>query len=175
MEITQKELKRQLKYNSKTGIFTWKIQKSNRIKIGDIAGTKHKKGYIQISLDKIYKAHRLAWLYEYGYLPENGLDHKDRINYHNWISNLREASKQCNARNTGNPKDNTSGVKGVSWNKQYNKWRTVIGINQKQIHIGNFNDFNEAVCYRLAAEQCINWSGCDSSSPAYKYVKENII
>lgn len=31
-----------------------------------------------------------------------------------------------------------------------------------------------AVCARLAGEQCLDWEGCDSNSPAYKYVKENI-
>lgn len=35
-------------------------------------------------------------------------------------------------------------------------------------------DFDEAVCYRLAAEQCLNWSGCYDNSSACKYVKENI-
>lgn len=174
-KLSQKELKRQLKYNPKTGIFTWLISNSNCIKIGDDAGTMHSTGYIHIRIArKDYKAHRLAWLYVYGYFPENDLDHKDRIKHHNWIKNLREASKQCNNRNQGTPKNNTSGVKGVSWYKSTNKWRGQIVVNKKNKNLGCYDDFDDAVCARLSAEQCLNWNECDSSSPAYKYVKENI-
>ena len=37
-------------------------------------------------------------------------------------------------------------------------------------------DYNplSAVCHRLAAEQAESWSGCDSASPAFVFVKENI-
>lgn len=46
-------------------------------------------------------------------------------------------------------------------------------ITQKYLHkILNYNPNDEAVCHRLAAEQCVNWPGCDSSSPAYQYVQK---
>lgn len=171
-KLTQKRLKELLYYNSKTGIFRWRISRRN-IKKGDIAGYKKKRGYIVIQIDyKFYKAHRLVWLYENGYFPEPGLDHRDRIKHHNWISNLREASQQCNMRNYGNPKDNTSGVKGVYWNKAKNKWNAQIVVNKKNFYLGLYKDFSEAACARLAAEQCLDWSDCDSSSPAFKYVQK---
>ena len=171
-KLTQKRLKELLHYDPLTGIPTWKADRQC-VGVGDIAGSKDKDGYIVIKVDyKSYKAHRLAWLYVYGYFPENDLDHIDRIKHHNWISNLRETSKQCNARNTGNPKDNNSGVKGVGWRRANKKWQVRININQKLKYLGYYKSFCEAVCTRLAAEQCLDWVNCDSSSPAYQYVQK---
>ena len=69
--LTQKRLKELFHYNPTTGIFTWLVNKGNA-RIGYKAGTKKKDGYIQIRIDrKNFLAHRLAWLYNYGYLPEN--------------------------------------------------------------------------------------------------------
>ena len=82
------------------------------------------------------------------------------------------ASQSCNLRNTGNFAHNTSGVKGVSWSKLTNKWEACIKINRKKKHLGMYKNFDDAVCARLAGEQCLDWEGCDSNSPAYLYVKE---
>jgi hypothetical protein len=118
-------------------------------------------------------ANRLSWLYIHGYLPENDIDHIDRDPSNNRINNLREVSRQCNIRNTGNPINNTYGVKGVSWHKRRNKWIAQIVINKKQKHLGCYKNFNDAVIARYKAEKELNWSGCDSSSPAYQYLKQN--
>jgi hypothetical protein len=169
-KITYERLHQVLRYDSITGIFHWRISVSG-VKIGDEAGSLGN-GYIYIGIDGIlYLAHRLAWLYVYGYFPENNLDHRDRIRHHNWIKNLREATQQCNSRNCGNHKDNKSGVKGVYWNKEENKWHARIMVAPKRHHLGYYINFYNAVCARLAAEQCLNWANCDSSSPAYKYVQ----
>jgi len=170
------KLKTILSYNHETGIFIWKIPKPGGIKVGDIAGTLRTDGYIQIEADrKLYYAHRLAWFFKYGYSPENNIDHIDRIKHHNWISNLREVSNQCNARNCGNFINNTSGVKGVSWDKNRGKWFAHVAINNKPKNLGEYFSFSNAVCARLAAEQCLDWEGCDSNSPAYQYVQKNIL
>jgi len=170
-KLTQKRLKEALHYDSDTGVFVWIVALARRIKTGDVAGFPDC-GYIKIGIDgEEYKAHRLAWLYVYGYFPENEIDHKDRIRCHNWIKNLREVSHKCNIRNTGNHKDNKSGVKGVCWAKHAKKWLATIGVDNKLKHLGIYKNFDNAVCARLAAEQCLDWSGCDSSSPAFKYVQ----
>jgi len=174
--ITQKRLKEVLSYDSLTGVFIWKKPRSFNIKEGDVANSKDKAGYIIIKIFGVsYKAHRLAWLYENGYFPENGIDHIDRVTCHNWISNLRDRSQQCNSRNTGNRKNNTSGVKGVYWCKRDKRWKAQVKVSNKQNHWGQYKSFDNAVCARLAGEQCLNWSGCDSNSPAYQYVQKNII
>ncbi len=169
--LTHKDLIRQLDYDHLTGIFIRKVSNSNRTKVGDIAGTKHN-GYIIIQVNGYkYRAHRLAWLHYYGYMPENRIDHKDRVKHHNWIKNLREASHMCNIRNTGNYKSNKSGVKGVYWHQSENKWAVQITVNQKTKHLGIYKNFDDAVCARLAGEQCLDWEGCDS----YEYVREIIL
>jgi len=169
--LTQSKLKELLDYDPETGLFTWKVSRQG-VKKGSVAGSDSHDGYIKIKIDgKDYYAHRLAWLYEYGYFPENGLDHEDRIKHHNWIKNLREVSNQCNMRNTGNPSTNTSGVKGIYFANKAQKWRARMKLNGKNSHFGYFEDFTEAVAHRLAAEQCLDWSNCDSSSPAYKYIQ----
>jgi len=151
------------------GKLIWKANKGIAKK-GDVAGTINEYGYSMIGIDhKIYRAHRLIWLWHKGYMPEYGLDHRNRIRHNNWIKNLREATQQCNLRNTGNRIDSTSGVKGVSKHKKSDKWQAHIAVDMKQCYLGNFDDFDEAVLTRLAAEQCLGWDGCDSASPAYRY------
>ena len=176
-KLTHTELLKILAYDSLTGILKWKINIPGVAKIGDIAGSKNNNnGYIQIGIKrKQYLAHRLACFYYYGYMPENGIDHRDQVRHHNWILNLRETSQQCNLRNVGNSKRNTSGVKGISICSRTKKWIAQIHVNYKTKFLGYYDNFDDAVCARLAGEQCVNWEGCDSSSPAYKYVKENIL
>lgn len=173
--ITQDKLKELLHYNPDTGIFTWLVSKLPNATIGGVAGHKSKDGYIYITVDSIcYCGHRLAWLYEHGYFPENGIDHKDRIKHHNWISNIREASQQCNMRNTDVRKDNTSGVVGVCWHKASRKWVAQTTINGIHKYLGCYDDFDEAVCVRYATEQCLDWHKCNTNSSASQYVKNNI-
>lgn len=133
-----------------------------------MAGGTNNIGYVAISVQgKLHLAHRLAWLFVHGYLPEHQVDHINRIRDDNRIENLREVSRSCNLRNTGNFVNNTSGVKGVYWNKGKNKWHAQIRINLKMKHLGYYDDFQDVVCARLTAEQCVGWSGCDSNSPAF--------
>ena len=168
--LTQKKLKQTMHYDPLTGEFIWIVTLCSRAIAGSVAGTLNY-GYIQIMISgKKYLAHRLAWLYVYGYFPEYEIDHKDRDKSNNKINNLRHATRQCNARNIGLRKDNSSGIKGVCWHKQHDKWRVQIKVNNKHRHLGNFTDFTEAVCHRLAAEQCIGWSSCDSNTSANQYV-----
>jgi hypothetical protein len=171
--LSQGRLKELLIYDSKTGIFRWRVQRCNHFP-GEIAGTLCK-GYISIRIDGVrYQANRLAWLYVYGYLPENDVDHKDRVRTHNWINNLREVSRSCNMRNTGLRKDNISGVKGVGYYQRRKKWRAFVEVNGVHKSLGFYNSFEEAVYARLAGEQCLGWKGCDSCSPAYLFVKNSL-
>jgi len=171
--LTQKEVKRLFNYDPITGILIWKVSLSNRVSVGDVIKGKDSDGYVVVRINKrTYQAQRIIWLWYYGYMPEGLIDHKDRIKHHNWIDNLREASKSCNARNIGNHKNNTSGVKGVSYNKKDKRWVAYIDVNGKHYYVGFCKDFDEAVCHRLAAEQCFGWEKCDPCSPAYEYIKE---
>lgn len=175
-QLTQKNIRSLFDYDYDTGILRWKIAISKKIKAGDEAGWLTPRGYREVRIHgRNYKAHRIIWCYVYGYFPEYGIDHKNRIKDHNWLYNLREATPQCNARNTGNFKHNTSGIKGVCWDKRRNKWRSEIYLNKKSYSLGSYRLFDNAVCARLAGEQCLNWPGCDESSPAHRYVQKNIV
>ena len=62
----------------------------------------------------------------------------------NSIENLRDATKAENAWNSKLHKNNTSGVKGVSWNKQTKKWKAEIRANGYSSFLGRFNTLDDA-------------------------------
>ncbi len=172
--MNQKELKEILDYNPKTGIFIWKIKPSKKVCINDTAGCKDKQnGYIQIVINRRkYLAHRLAYLYVKGYMPKE-IDHKDRIKYHNWFSNLRKITRLKNQRNIGNLKTNTSGIKGVYWHNKRSKWYVYLKVKGNRMHLGSFEDFDKAVLARYNKETDVGWEQSDPMSPAHKYCLEN--
>ena len=168
-KITQKKLKELFSYQY--GNLIRKTSVRYNALSGAVAGSKTTHGYIETRVcGKRYYNHRLIWLYHKGYMPETEIDHINNDKTDNRIENLREATSQCNMRNYGNPTNNTSGIKGVYLNKKQKCWVTQIKLNQKMSCVGVSNDFVEAVAYRLAAEQCLDWSNCNSSSPAFKYM-----
>lgn len=172
--LTQARVKELFDYRE-DGQLIRRISRSSNTKAGDIAGSPNGSGYLITVVDgEDYRNHRLVWLWHYGYIPEYGLDHIDRDPGNNRIENLREASQTCNMRNTGLQRNNTSGVRGVSWSKQAKKWQAMIKIQKKYFGVGYSSCFLEAVCLRLAAEQCINWEQCDIASSAFVFVKECI-
>ena len=68
-------------------------------------------------------------------------------------SNLRIVTKSQNNINQPVRKDNTSGTKGVNWNKDLNKWRVRIQVNHKRILIGDYDNLDDAKDARRAAEE----------------------
>jgi len=40
--------------------------------------------------------------------------------------------------------NNTSGQTGVNWSKEKRKWHSKIGVDGRRIHIGYFNDIDDA-------------------------------
>lgn len=49
--------------------------------------------------------------------------------------------------------NNTSGFRGVSYDKARNKWKAYIKLQYKNISLGRFNTIDEAINERLKAEQ----------------------
>ena len=169
--LTQARLKELLHYDPVTGIFT-RAAPSKGAKIGDIAGSRYKDGYIRMWVNGArFQAHRLAFLYMEGYFPENPVDHIDHNPSNNIWSNIREVSHSCNSRNCKMAKNNKSGVNGVNWHPRDKVWCANIRFNHKHVNLKASRDFTEAVAHRLAAEQALDWSGCDSNSSAYQYMQ----
>ena len=51
------------------------------------------------------------------------------------------------------PANNTSGVKGVSWNERDKKWAAIIGFQGKYYRLGYFDNKEDAVLARKMAEK----------------------
>ncbi len=154
--MNQQQLKELLHYCPETGIFT-RLQSMGRHKAGAVAGSKPGRTckYVAIHLaGRRYVAQRLAWLYMYGEWPSGDLDHINRIKTDNRISNLRQVTRAQNMQNVLRHKHNTSGHKGINWIERLKKWRVYLFVQYKQIHVGVFSNFDDAVAaYRAAAAQ----------------------
>ena len=145
MKLTQEYLRAMLVYKEDTGTFVYRHN-------GADAGFKKDSGYVFTSLEGVhYRAHRLVWLYVVGRVPYE-IDHINGIRDDNRISNLREVDRQANARNLSKGCSNTSGVTGISYVGMKSQWRAYITQDYKQVHLGYFNDFFEAICARKSAE-----------------------
>ncbi len=139
--LTQTRLKEILNYCPETGIFTRLVSTAHRVKVDDIAGSHNAQGYIRIGVDnKIYLAHRLAWLYMTGSWPANDIDHINTIRDCNAWANLREATKSQNKLNAGMRSNNTSGFKGVTWHKAIGKWQAQAKLKGKNKFLGSYDD-----------------------------------
>jgi hypothetical protein len=80
------------------------------------------------------------------------IDHIDHNKLNNMKSNLRICTKHQNEMNRGKQKNNKSGVIGVCWHKRIEKWEARIALNNKLIHLGLFDDLEEASRARKEAE-----------------------
>lgn len=163
--ISQEYLKSLVSYSPLTGTFTWKVRPlesfatiiagkaCNKRYAGKIAGCVcNTTGYLKIGINgKDYQAHRLAWLYMYGHIPVDEIDHISHDRADNRISNLREATRTENLRNQTMSKANKSGHTGVTWNKANSKWQASISVGGKSKHLGKFSDIKDAVCAREKA------------------------
>jgi hypothetical protein len=143
-----------LDYNQETGIFTWKV-KTRTSSAGGIAGHANWRGYVSIWINgKQYYAHRLAWAVCNNAWPIGDIDHINEDKSDNRISNLRIASRSENMFNRGRNSNNTSGMKGVVFCKQTQRWRAQIMVNRKGVKIGRFDTKEEAAnAYILKAKE----------------------
>ena len=130
-------------FDYKDGHLYWKVAKQS-IKIGDQFGCLRNYGYIVGNFDcKYSRAHRLIFMWHYGFLPKE-IDHIDGNPSNNRIENLRQANRSENGMNQKLNSRNTSGVKGVTWKKDKQKWHARVKVNKKNKHLGYFDDLELA-------------------------------
>jgi len=143
-----------LKYSPEDGHFRWIKRIAPKTRVGGIAGTIRKDGYVQLSLSgKHYLAHRLALLYMTGELPEE-VDHINGNRADNRAKNLRKASRAENGSNIRAPKaNNTSGYLGVTFSAKRSKWQAQITVNRKHMNLGLYNSPIEAHEAYVAAKR----------------------
>jgi|SaaInlStandDraft_2_1057019.scaffolds.fasta_scaffold194542_2 hypothetical protein len=145
--LTQEELRRVLDFDHVTGIFTWIGGTKARMRAGTEAGNRSSVGYVSIMINgKQYRAHRLAWLWEYGEFPKHETDHINGIRNDNRIANLREATHCENMQNQRKMhKNNKTGYLGVyPSGYRKNPWRVTISVQNKTKHVGHFATKEEA-------------------------------
>lgn len=131
--------------NVETGLCLWKDkQKFSNVIIGHEAGCLTAKGYRSIEFNgNAYKTHRIVFYVANGYLPQI-VDHIKGISFGNGICNLQEATNQQNTMKKKMHSNNKSGFRGVSWDKERNKWLAQIQINGKFKKLGRFATPEEA-------------------------------
>ena len=158
--ITQERLKEVLEYNPETGDFVWCELPRRGVKSGSIAGSKlpnnSGNGYLAIRVDsKLCMAHRLAFLYMNGSLPEKGeqVDHIDGNGLNNSWENLRIVTPAGNLRNQKLYSNNKSGYCGVAWTPENGKWR--VRIENK--HYGYFHNILDAALMAASAYEKLGY------------------
>lgn len=120
---------------------------------GDACETVRPDGYVSLVIERRrYLLHRMIWLYVHGDCPAI-IDHIDGNPSNNALSNLRAATHSQNMANRPPQKNNSSGVKGVSFDRARNRWTASLTQNRKLINLGRFQTKAEAVAARRSAEE----------------------
>jgi hypothetical protein len=140
-------------YDKETGILYNKIDRG-KAKSGSVAGSygKHARYLSVMMLGKKYYVHRIAWLMSYGEFPQLTIDHINHNRLDNRLINLRVVSSIENKRNQKQHITNSSGITGVYFETDRNKWHSQIKVIDSTKHLGRFNDLFSAVCARKSAE-----------------------
>lgn len=124
-------------YDPVGGVFCHR-ESRGRVKAGSVAGTP-KDNYISIGMDKkTYYAHRLAYMYMYGEIPDGyEIDHIDGDGTNNSIGNLRLVDRLDNCNNLSN-------AKGYYFDSKTEKYMALIQHKGQRINLGRFSTEKEA-------------------------------
>ena len=132
-------------YDPETGELRNRVDRGYQAKAGTLAGCRKGEGYFYVKVrGKEYLIHRVAWLLTHGVWPAAQIDHVNGVRDDNRRANLREATKSENLCNRGSQVNNSTGFKGVSWDKNSRKYRAQIMVRRKQIYLGLFDTPEEA-------------------------------
>lgn len=144
-QLTHERLLQVLAYDAETGVFTWRLRTSIRVKVGSQAGTLRKDGYIYVGIDGgKYLLHRLAYFYQHRRWPAVDVDHINGNRADNRASNLRDATRSENMQNRREANSNnlSTGVLGVY--KARKRFRAKIEIDYESRSLGYFDTIEEA-------------------------------
>ena len=139
-------------YDEETGILTHNTaSRNNKRRIG-AAVTCNVKGHLKTYVRGGERyVHRIVWKMMTG-VDAIEIDHINRDRSDNRWCNLRDVSHYRNIGNTDLSKRNKSGVKGVYWAKDKNKWTAQISIGDKIKYLGRYTKIEDAkAAYEAAA------------------------
>jgi hypothetical protein len=113
--------------------------------------------YMHIIIEgKHYLAHRIIWKMMTGSDPSALVDHVDTNGLNNRWKNLRIATDAENIMNSKLSRANTSGIKGVSFDRQNSKWRAHIMVGRKCFNLGRYKSFDDAVAARMRSAELMH-------------------
>lgn len=113
--------------------------------------------YLRVSINnKKHYVHRIIWIMKYGY-ESNFIDHIDGNKKNNQINNLRDVSNIENTKNSKKNKNNKTGYTGVWFCKKSRKYHASIWDNYKKIHLGCFDNLNDAIAIRKQYDVKLNY------------------
>lgn len=161
--LTRERLLEVLDYDRESGVFRWKRRLSNRAAAGAVAGSPHSlERYIIIGIDgRLYRAHRLAWLWCFGVWPGPQVDHVDGDRQNNRIANLRACTGHTNLQNLrhGHADGSGGGLLGVSWREHAKKWVATIYVDGRSRHLGYRDTAEQAHALYVEAKRRLH-AGC---------------
>lgn len=144
MKPSPERLREIIDYDPAEGTFRWAVSRRGARK-GDPCGRICQFGYREIGVDYgLYRANMIAWAIMTGQWPDKDVDHINRVKSDNRWFNLRIANRSQNNGNEGLRTTNTSGRKGVVWDKDRRKWRAQIGVGGKVRNLGRFDKIEDA-------------------------------
>jgi hypothetical protein len=154
--MTKKELREKFIY--KDGNLIRKTRTRGG-KIGAIVGCDSGQGYIRVYWkSKLIFAHKAIWIMHNGEIPDGmQIDHINGIRSDNRLENLRLVTHKENHKNKKTPNTNTSGIVGVDYKKERDRWRATIFDENRRIFLGYFKEFDKAVKARKKAEKVYSY------------------
>lgn len=153
-DITAEQVRKWLDYDPETGRFDWRDPPRAVLIKSVRADVRYRRaGYRKISVnERMYLAHRLAWLHYYGEWPANYVDHINRDRADNRIVNLRDVTQAQNSRNTTSR--SATLPKGLAYRpcKRGDRWSASIAVDGKHWALGTFIRVTDAyAAYCIAA------------------------
>ena len=146
------ELHEYLDYNKLTGILSWKKKLGSKCIVGQEVGYVSTDGYRYFGFKgKTLKSHRIIYFMVTKILPDY-IDHDDRNRLNNKWGNLKASTMTQNNKNCNKQRNNKSGITGVSWSTERQKWVARISNNNKPIPLGRFVNLQDAIIARQKAE-----------------------
>ena len=164
---SQKVLLDLLNYDEKSGKLIWAVRPRKYSKSdmahtlwnGRWAGTPalnypRSSGHLVGNIfDSSYAAHRVIWKLKTGEDPLAQIDHINGTPEDNSWSNLRKANRSQNYWNAKVKSCNTSGRKGVHFDKARGKWVARLTHYRIILFLGRFDTFEDACAARSEAER----------------------
>lgn len=153
MKISQEVVKELFDYHE-DGYLLRKQSKQGVLKDMTAGKTvpKGKHPYKQICINNSrYDIHRIIFLWHHGFMPIQ-VDHEDMDKTNNKIKNLRQATQSQNQHNKPMQKNNSTGFKGVCYDKRNKKFKSSISVCGKPLSLGYYKTPEEAhEAYKQAA------------------------